>query len=114
MDVSIRTVTSSSAFSDFPVTRQTRTFSENFFRGTQRVGTAEEALLLGDLDSADFIIMENKDATNFVLVYNISGGTPFAKLRAGDTLVLPMFGTGLYVKADTAECRIEYLAFQET
>lgn len=113
MDVSIRTVTSSSAFSDFPVTRETRTFSEDFLRATQRVGTAEEALNLGDLASADFIIMSNKDATNFVLVYNISGGTPFAKLRPGGAMVLPMFGTGLYVKADTAECLIEYLAFQD-
>jgi hypothetical protein len=103
------------AIDDDPVTFVNlfkETVSSNRINVTQRIGTAEEAVELGDLTSADLVVVKNLDPTNYVTLYNISGGTPFSKLLPGEAHVFRLFTVALYAKADTAECKIQVLAFE--
>lgn len=88
------------------------TIGPNRINLTQRIGTAEEAVDLGDLTSADLVVVKNLDPTNFVTLYNISGGSAFTKILPGETHMFRLFSVALYAKADTAECRIQVLSFE--
>lgn len=78
----------------------------------QAVGfAAEEALILGDVSSLGWVMLVNRDATNFVNVKTGTGGTVFAKLKAGEFMLL-RFGSGVtapFVQADTAACQLDVL-----
>lgn len=81
----------------------------------QNVGTTEEALLLGDVSSLGWVLVINRDATNYVNVKTGTSGTIFAKIPPGAPLLLH-FGSGVtapYVIADTAACDLDILLISQ-
>lgn len=74
---------------------------------TQLVGFAAAELVdLGEITGApEYIQLQNQDATNFVLVGFTNPPTEM-KLKPGYTLLIPPTTANIYVKADTAACRI--------
>lgn len=82
------------------------------FQTVQSIGTTTEALTF----PADFtgipswLVIYNMDATNFVLI-GLDNANPmtqsFAKLRAGEFMVLPPTTATLYADADTATCLVQ-------
>lgn len=84
----------------------------SFMRHKQSVGTAEEALVLGEVNPINaYFCAINRDVTNFISIRPASGGTVTAVIRAGE-VVLFRFGGAVaapYVQADTAACLLDYL-----
>lgn len=85
---------------------------DDFWEGTQTVGTAEEALFLGDVTPANaFYQIENLDATNRVDLKPAAGGTVTTQIGAGKPAV-GQFGPSVvapYVQANTAPVKIKVL-----
>ena len=80
-------------------------------RNRQSVGTSEEALVLGEVVPGGWLLIVNRDPTNYVQVKTATGGTAFARLLAGEFCLLRI-DSGLsapFVQANTAACEIEYL-----
>ena len=75
----------------------------------QVVGTSEEALVLGDVSSPGFLVMVNRDATNFVEIRPATGVADLIKLGPGEPFVGRLVASAPFVIADTAECEIEYV-----
>ncbi len=76
----------------------------------QNIGTSEEALQLGDLGSAAncWLLLINRDATNYVSVRRATGEGNFAKLLAGEFLLTRMEAAAPFLIANTAACNVEY------
>lgn len=72
------------------------------------VGTSDETLALGDVGTNGWLYMKNLDATNFITagadgtLYNI-------KMKAGEPFLGRWNGAAIHVKANTAQCNMEYL-----
>jgi len=87
----------------------------DYIHTTQNVGTAEEALGLGDLGSLGWAMFKNLDSTNFVSIKTATSGVAFTKLKAGESCVF-RFGSGVtapFVIADTAPVAIEYMIVED-
>lgn len=84
----------------------------DYWQGTQTVGTAEEALILGDVTAANaYYHIENLDATNRVDLKPATGGTVTTQIGAGKSAV-GQFGPGVtapFVQANTAPVEIKVL-----
>lgn len=84
----------------------------DYWQGTQTVGTAEEALILGDVAAANaFYLIENLDSTNRVDLKPAAGGTVTTQIGAGKPAV-GQFGPSVvapYVQANTAPVEIKIL-----
>ena len=74
----------------------------------QIIGTAAEAISLGDVSTIGYIFLKNMDATNFVQIALDSGVSTaiFAKLLAGDITLVKAATATLYAKADTANVNL--------
>lgn len=77
-------------------------------KNRQTVGTSEEALLIGDV-TPGYVLMINRDSTNFISVRGASGATACVKLLPGEIAMFRFAGSAPYVIADTAACVLEYL-----
>lgn len=72
------------------------------------VGTSDETLALGDVATNGWLYMKNLDATNYITagadgtLYNI-------KMKAGEPFLGRWNGAAIHVKANTAQCQMEYL-----
>jgi hypothetical protein len=80
-------------------------------RHKQNIGTAAEAINLATVAAARWCVFVNRDTTNYIELYTSNGGVIFAKLLAGECLVIPL-GSGVtapYAKANTAACELECL-----
>ncbi len=79
---------------------------------TQAVGTSAEVLNTpADVSFPAHIVIKNNDATNFVTVYQDSGGLyAMSKIVPGDWAKFAALGAVPYVKADTAACQIQWWA----
>jgi hypothetical protein len=76
----------------------------------QTVGITEEALVLGDVSTVGFIMLVNRDDTNFVEVKDGVGGTIVGKMFPGEMYGPVRLGSGMqapYLIANTAECEVE-------
>lgn len=83
--------------------------TKRYVKYKMNVGTSEEALPLGDVSSLGFVIVINRDTTNFVELRVGTGGTKFAKMLAGEPALF-RFGSGItapYIIADTSACQVE-------
>ncbi len=98
-----------SAAIDLPALVLTLT-TKKVFQTKQTVGfSVEEALLIGDIATLGYLVIVNRDETNFVNVKVATSGAIFAKLLPGRWCIVPL-GSGAqapYVIADTASCDIE-------
>lgn len=98
-----------------PTIQPTLTGSK-FVQSTQSIPTTANgtAINLGPLSNVGWYLIVNRDATNFVQLYNATSGTKFAKLLPGE-FAMGRFDTGITAPAaiaDTAACLIEYLIFE--
>ena len=77
---------------------------------TQNIGTTQEVLVTGDLATAGYGLFINLDATNFVEIGIVSGGTfyPTIKLLPGQIALAPLATLAIYAKADTAAVDLDY------
>lgn len=85
--------------------------TKKFTRFKQNVGTSEEALVLGEVSSLGYIMIVNRDETNYVEIRVSTGSTKFIKLKAGEFAIF-RFGSGVtapYIIADTAACQVDVL-----
>lgn len=81
----------------------------NVLHNRQVVGTAEEALLLGDCGSGGWVIMKNHGPTNYVQVRGLSGQTPLVRLLVNEPWCGRLDATSTpTVQANTAACDVEY------
>lgn len=77
----------------------------------QNVGTSEEALKLGDLSSLGFVLLINRDLTNYIELKTATSGTVIAKMFPGECCMF-RFGSGItapFVVANTATCQMDIL-----
>jgi hypothetical protein len=73
----------------------------------QQIGTAEEALVTGDIANLGYVLFKNLDPTNFIELGTVAGMATgkFAKLLPGDiTLIKSSVALLIYCKANTANC----------
>jgi hypothetical protein len=76
-----------------------------FVGNAQTIGTASEALVLGDITTIGFVMVKNLDPTNFVQIsLDNSQVNLVAKLLPGEATIFKPGTTTLYGKADTAAC----------
>lgn len=77
----------------------------------QEIGTSEEALILGDVAAGGFLIIVNRDATNFVELRSGTSATDFVRLKPGEPALFRLSpdATAPYAIADTAACEVEYI-----
>lgn len=95
--------------------RADKTFDQSgnvAIQNVQNVGTAAEALSLGDISGVPaMILIQNLDTANYVDVALDSGMTQiFAKIGAGKHALWPPNAAAVYVRANTAAVRILVLA----
>lgn len=79
--------------------------------GVQSIGTAAEALAVGDVATLGVAFFRNCDATNFVTVGTYVAATyyPAIKLKAGEVAALRLVsGLTYYAQADTAAVKLLY------
>lgn len=95
----------------------TKTFDQTTARGggpgTVNVGTTEESVSFGDT-TPGYVQLTNLDDTNFVDFGNATGDLDFT-LEAGGGMALFKMKSGatLYLKADTAACNVQVIAFNQ-
>ena len=83
--------------------------------GNQTIGTAAEALVMGDVTTSGFSWFRNTDATNFVEI-GTGTGTSFAvfiKLKAGEAAVCRLGTNAPTAKANTASINLQYHIMQD-
>jgi len=81
----------------------------NALHNRQKIGTSEEAVLVGDVAAGGYFVAVNRDATNFVELRAGSGLADLARLEPGDVCLFRLTDDAtLYAISDTAECELEY------
>lgn len=80
----------------------------------QSIGTAEEALEMGEISAGGWCIMVNRDATNYVQVRPATGGVATIRMKAGEPALfrLDSGATAPYLIANTAACEVEYILLE--
>jgi hypothetical protein len=74
----------------------------------QSIGITEEALGMGDLGTAGYMIAKNLDATNFVSLRPGTGTANAVKMKAGEPAMFRI-STNPWAISDTAATDLEYL-----
>jgi hypothetical protein len=87
----------------------------DYIQNTQIVGTAEEALRMGEVTTPGYIIIANLDSTNYVSLRAATGGANTVELKPGECACfrLARTATAPYVIADTAPVEIEYVLIED-
>jgi hypothetical protein len=85
----------------------------NWRHGRQVIGTSEEALEMpADIGTPGWIMLINRDATNFVSMRRATGEGNFLKMLAGEFALFRMEAAAPYLIADSASCEVEYLVLE--
>jgi hypothetical protein len=80
-------------------------------RERQNIGTVEEAVAMGDVAAGGYVLVVNRDPTNYVQLRSGTGLQAFARLLPGDFCLFRLDnGATLYAIANTAACDIEFAA----
>lgn len=85
----------------------------DYMRGTQTVGTAAEALDIGDITTPGWMLIVNRDATNYVEIRDGADGADVVKIKAGEFALFRLATTTPYVIATTAACQVEYVVVED-
>lgn len=78
----------------------------------QNIGTSEAALNLAGITAPGYVIIVNRDTTNYVDVKVATSGAIFARLDPNNGFCIVKLGSGSqapYLIANTAACQVEYL-----
>ena len=75
----------------------------------QKVGTSEEAITLGDSGAGGYMLLINRDSTNFVEIRQATGAADLIRLLAGNIACFRLSpdATAPFAIADTAACDLE-------
>ncbi len=74
-----------------------------FIAASPSISTSGQALDLGPVTSPHWSVFYNQDPTNYVTLYNGSGGAVFARLMPGEFALVPLDTSCVpYAKANTA------------
>lgn len=85
----------------------------DFVHGYQTIGTSEEAIAIGDVTAGGWIMIINKDATNYIKVHKTGDVANYIiRLNAGE-FALFRAAVAPYATADTSACEIEYLVIDD-
>lgn len=77
----------------------------------QGIGTDEEAVVVGDVAAGGYVLLVNRDDTNFVELRPGSGAADLVRLEPGDFALFRLADDAtLYAVADTAAVELEVLA----
>jgi hypothetical protein len=74
----------------------------------QNIGTSDETLDLGAVATAGYLVLKNRDATNYITLGEDGSSYPI-KLKAGEFAIVRWNGAAVHAKANTAACDLEYL-----
>ena len=88
---------------------------DQMITNVQIIGTASEAILLGDVTTLGYIYFKNMDATNFVSISVLAtavAATSFSKLLAGEACMVKAVGTQYTAIADTASVNLQVVAIE--
>lgn len=85
-----------------------------YVRGSQSIPTSATGIKLGGIGTAGWVMIVNRDVTNFIQLLTATAGTVFAKLLPGEFALLRLDPTvtAPAAKADTASCEVEYLLIE--
>jgi len=85
-----------------------------YLRTVQNIGTSEEALDVGSLDTLGYCMIINRDPTNFVEIRPGTGVQDMIKVSPGKFCIFEFADlvTAPYAIADTAACDIEILIIE--
>lgn len=101
---------------DVQLSRQSQQFDVTgtaFIRGTQIVGTSEEALTKGEVSTPGCILIINLDPTNFVSIRAATGTANCIKIKPGEFALFRFAATAPFIIADTASCEVEYFLIED-
>lgn len=85
-----------------------------YIRKTQSIGTAAEAILLGDVGTPGWCMIQNNDATNYVEIFaQVADSVPLVKLKPGEFFCGRLGCTAPAAKANTAAVVIEYIIVED-
>lgn len=73
--------------------------------GYVTIGTSEETVAFGELGTKGYCVIQNLSATNFI-EWGFSTGVYGGKLLAGEVALFRLNATSLFLKADTAACKV--------
>jgi hypothetical protein len=79
----------------------------------QTVGTAAEALEIGDMTTPGFCLFHNTDSTNFVEIRDGAAGADLIKLKAGEIAMCRLATATPYAIADTAAVELRYMMIED-
>lgn len=68
----------------------------DYCAGTQIIGTAEEAVTVGEVGTPGWCYLENLDATDSITVVFVTGQTNGILLAPGESALFKKSGTGLF------------------
>ena len=82
----------------------------NYERGTQTVTTSSpQAIGLGSVATPGWFFVQNNDATNYVQLFDSTGGNAFLRLKPGEFAIGRFAATAPAAQANTASVAIEYM-----
>jgi hypothetical protein len=73
--------------------------------GYVTIGTSEETVTFGELGTKGYCVVQNLSTTNFI-EWGFSTGVYGGKLLAGEVALFRLNSTSLFLKADTAACKV--------
>ena len=77
------------------------------------VGTAEESVTFGELSTLGWVFIENLDDTNYVQ-WGFSTGVYGGRMEAGEPALFRLNPSStLYLKANTAACKVNIYALED-
>ena len=76
------------------------------------VGTSEEALLKGDVDTPGLLAIYNRDATNYAMYRPALAGADTVKILPGELAIFRCATTSPYLIANTLPVDLEYLLIE--
>jgi hypothetical protein len=82
----------------------------NYERGTQTMGTSSAvAIGLGSVGTPGWFFIQNNDSTNYVDIYDATGGNAFLRLKPNEFAVGRFAAAAPAAKANVASVVIEYM-----
>ena len=95
-------------------TSSTTMSGDQMIANVQIIGTAAEAITVGDVSTIGYVMFKNMDSTNFVQLALDSGVSTqiFAKLLPGDFTIIKAATATMYAKADTANVNLFVMAIE--
>jgi hypothetical protein len=80
-------------------------------QSVQLIGTVDETVTMSaDMGTIGFVLFQNLDATNFILIGNDGSNYP-TKILAGQISLVHFNGT-IHAKADTGACKLGFTAIE--